>query len=261
MKLVSFNIRCDHGQDGINNFCHRQDLIVRVIQREKPDLIGFQEMLPHMRSRLEESLGQAYLFVGCGRGKDLGDESMSVALRRDRLELVNLDVFWLSETPGVPGSRFKEQSDCPRLCTHVLVHALDDGRLLHVYNTHLDHISSRARQLGLAMVLEMIRRDQREWPHPIVLMGDFNATPDSQELGLMRQMPEMQDFTAEIPWSFHAFGGLEEKGEGQKIDYIFASGLVCQGARRWMDKEAGVYLSDHYPVEVCCRLEDEGSVK
>ena len=164
MKLVSFNIRCDHGQDGINNFCHRQDLIVRVIQREKPDLIGFQEMLPHMRSRLEESLGQAYLFVGCGRGKDLGDESMSVALRKDRLELVNLDVFWLSETPGVPGSRFKEQSDCPRLCTHVLVHALGDGRLLHVYNTHLDHISSRARQLGLAL--------EEETALPTVLIND-----------------------------------------------------------------------------------------
>ena len=46
-------------------------------------------------------------------------------------------------------------------------------------------------------------------------MGDYNATPDSEELGLMRQMPQMQDFTAEIPWSFHAFGDLEKKGEGQ----------------------------------------------
>ena len=48
MKLVTFNIRCDFGQDGENNFEYRKDLILKKIAQEKPDMICFQEVLPHI---------------------------------------------------------------------------------------------------------------------------------------------------------------------------------------------------------------------
>ena len=43
MKYVTFNIRCDFGQDGANNFIYRRPLILEKIRQEKPDIIGFQE--------------------------------------------------------------------------------------------------------------------------------------------------------------------------------------------------------------------------
>ena len=45
MKVVTFNIRCDYGQDGLNEFANRKELILRKINQEKPDIIGFQEVL------------------------------------------------------------------------------------------------------------------------------------------------------------------------------------------------------------------------
>jgi endonuclease/exonuclease/phosphatase family metal-dependent hydrolase len=68
MKFVTFNIRCDRPQDGENQFPYRQPLIVRVIEREQPDVICFQEVEPHMAAWLKKSLPDYYV-IGCGRGK------------------------------------------------------------------------------------------------------------------------------------------------------------------------------------------------
>ena len=37
MKLVTFNIRCDYGEDGENNFVFRKPLILEKLRREEPD--------------------------------------------------------------------------------------------------------------------------------------------------------------------------------------------------------------------------------
>ena len=47
MKIATFNIRCDYGQDGDNNFRYRKPLILEKLAEEKPDIVCFQEVLPH----------------------------------------------------------------------------------------------------------------------------------------------------------------------------------------------------------------------
>lgn len=68
MKIVTFNIRCDYGQDGNNNFCFRKPLILEKLSREAADIICFQEALPHMAAWLREAL-QEYYVIGCGRSQ------------------------------------------------------------------------------------------------------------------------------------------------------------------------------------------------
>lgn len=87
MKVVTFNIRCDYGQDGLNEFANRKELILRKINQEKPDIIGFQEVLPHVAKWLKENLNEYYV-IGCGRGANLRDEQMSIAYHRDRINLI-----------------------------------------------------------------------------------------------------------------------------------------------------------------------------
>ena len=48
MKVVTFNIRGDFGVDGENNFCFRKPLILKKLAQEQPDIIGFQEVMPHV---------------------------------------------------------------------------------------------------------------------------------------------------------------------------------------------------------------------
>ena len=107
MKLVTFNIRCDFGQDGENNFEYRKDLILKKIAQEKPDMICFQEVLPHIAKWLKENLTEYYV-IGCGRSPELRDEQVSIAYRKDRLNLMEMQSYWLSETPYVPASRYAE---------------------------------------------------------------------------------------------------------------------------------------------------------
>ena len=129
MKIVTFNVRCDYGQDGPNNFCFRQPLILRRLAAEKPDVIGFQEVLPHVQRWLREAL-PGYTVVGCGRGADYQGEAMTLAVRNETAELLDWRTFWLSPHPDVPGSRYQDQSECPRTCADAILYLRAEGRAL-----------------------------------------------------------------------------------------------------------------------------------
>lgn len=172
MKIATFNIRCDYGQDGPNNFCFRQPLILRRLAAEKPDVIGFQEVLPHVQRWLREAL-PGYTVVGCGRGADYQGEAMTLAVRNETAELLDWRTFWLSPHPDVPGSRYQDQSECPRTCADAILYLRAEGRALRVYNTHLDHLSASARAKGLHRILERMQADRRRLALPAVLMGGF----------------------------------------------------------------------------------------
>lgn len=90
MKLVTFNIRCDYGQDGENCFQFRKSFIKQKILCEKPDVICFQEVLPHVAVWLKEELEDDYYVVGCGRSKELDNEQMSVAYRKEKWNLISI---------------------------------------------------------------------------------------------------------------------------------------------------------------------------
>lgn len=181
MKIATFNIRCDYGQDGPNNFSCRQPLILRRLAAEQPDIIGFQEVLPHVQRWLRTAL-PGYTVLGCGRSRDYADEAVTLAVRNDTAEVLSLDTFWLSPTPRLPGSRYPVQSICPRTCAAAVIYLREWEIPIRVYNTHLDHEGAPAREQGLRQILARIRRDRAELPMPAVLMGDFNATPGAPEL-------------------------------------------------------------------------------
>lgn len=249
MKFVTFNLRCDWAQDGANCFVYRQPLILKTIVQEMPDVIGFQEVLPHMAAWLKQNLAD-YCIVGCGRGTALDDEQMSVAFLRDRYNLVSMNTFWLSETPLVPGSRYQEQSSCPRTCTEVVLCEVETGRVLRILNTHLDHKGAGARRLGLMQILRYLEKAELFPDAPVILMGDFNASPDSEEMTAFNDFPGYVNATKDIGITFH---GYMKANPPEYIDYIYLKGcIVCNHIEKWQHTENGVYLSDHYPI--CAEL-------
>ena len=170
MKLVTFNIRCDCGEDGRNNFCFRKPLILEKLRREAPDAICFQEALPHVAAWLKEALPD-YSVIGCGRSETLEDEQMAVAYRKDRLNLIAMETFWLSETPWAPGSRYPRQSICPRTGTEALFQDLASRQVFRLTNVHLDHEFPEARERALAQLLARAE-DRRLFPRaPEVIAG------------------------------------------------------------------------------------------
>lgn len=249
LKLVTFNIRCDYGQDGDNNFEYRKPFILEKLTAERPDLICFQEVLPHVAIWLKENLADYYV-IGCGRSETLEDEQMTIAFRKKRLNLISMETFWLSPTPCIPGSRYEEQSICPRVCTEAVLEVLPEKQVFRLVNLHLDHMGSRARLLGLEQIVRRMNDSKSFTDAPIILTGDFNAEPDAPELKQMEKWPEFRLLTGDIGITYHGF--LPEDTPGS-IDHIFIRDGKHAGLRAltpicWKDQKKGLWLSDHYPI-------------
>ena len=245
MKFVTFNLRCDHQQDGPNCFQFRQPLILRVIGQEKPDVICFQEVLPHMAAWLKKSLPDYYI-VGCGRGERLDGEQMTVAFRKEDYQLLEMHTFWLSETPSVPGSRYPDQSSCPRTCTDAVLMEEKTGRVFRVLNTHLDHVGKEARRRGLLQILRHAEAPGLFPDVPRILAGDLNADPAAEEMAPLSKEPGWVNVSLQVGITYHGYGKTDSP---EQIDYIVLGGpLRCAGIQKWTHQENGVYLSDHYPL-------------
>jgi endonuclease/exonuclease/phosphatase family metal-dependent hydrolase len=247
MKLVTFNIRCDYDQDGKNSFRFRNRLILDKIEKEKPDIICFQEVLPHVALWLKENL-KDYNVIGCGREEDLEGEQTSIAYRKMSFDLISMEVFWLSEMPKVVASRYEDQSICPRICTKALFQNLETKEVFRVYNTHLDHIGVLSRRLSLIQIMDKITVEDEFIHAPAILTGDFNALPESPEMEVIKLYPNFYDLTQELTGTFHEYGELAVP---EKIDYIIADKVFeCRIVSLWDDCSNCIYLSDHYPVIV-----------
>ena len=249
MKIVTFNLRCAWRGDDINAFPNRGGMILEKLAEEKPDIVCFQEGTERNIAFLRRALPE-YDIVFNQRDADYSGEGLATALRRERVTLCRLNFFWLSETPEVPGSRFPEQSNCPRICQSLLVRTAE-GKLLRVYNNHLDHASDSARILGIHCLLEHIEQDNKTNDFPFFILGDFNALPDSETIRYCNtcQSVPITDLTAGCGGTYHDFG----REEPSKIDYIYADRQMAgrpYTAAVWEDQMNGVYLSDHYPVAV-----------
>ncbi len=244
IKIVTFNLRSVWKGDGINAFIHRAGLIYEKIQKEQPDIVAFQEVIePHYD--LLTKLMPEYTFLGQFRNADYRGEGVYIAIKNADWMTVFYDVFWISPTPHVPASRFEGQSHCPRICATAAVRHKKSGKILRVANIHLDHIGEAARVKGIRCVLDKLAEYEHDYPLPTLLMGDFNAEPNSETIAMTNEV--LQDLTAEIPLTFHDYG----REDHCKIDYIYATPTFVGAVRSikiWDDVNEGIYLSDHYPI-------------
>lgn len=243
MKIVTFNIRCDYGEDGENDFCFRKPLILEKIRKEQADIICFQEVLPHVAAWLREELKEYYV-IGCGRSATLEDERVAVAYRADRMNLIRMETWWLSEEPYTPASRYPDQSTCPRVCTEAVFAVPGTGQVFRVVNVHLDHEGAGAREKGLRQILEKLEQETFFPQAPAVIAGDMNAEPDSREMRVLEAYPSYENVTDGIGITYHGY----MRAEPLCIDYIITRGFACESVEKWEDVKEGVFLSDHYPV-------------
>lgn len=252
MKIVTYNLRVDLTGDGVNSFTNRKGHVIDKIETEMPDVIGFQEVTPSMLAYLSRKLTD-YTIIGCGRAHDYLGEHNPVAFNKNKYELIHLDMTWLSDTPYVPGSRFEIQSRWPRIITHTILRPIGEGEPFHMYNTHLDHVSSEARQKGAARLIEKIEEDQRTHPFPLLITGDFNALPESGEIKMLSE--RFINLTSGVGVTFHDFGC----GALGQIDYIFTEGFCAVSEPvKWTEEWNRVFLSDHYPVQIDVERKDGG---
>jgi len=250
MKIVTYNIRFSWSGDGINSFTHRAGFMFEKILNEMPDVIAFQEVIPVMLTYLRRIMPE-YTFVGSGRNKDYDGEGLYIAFRTDRYALLGCDIFWLSDTPREAGSRFENQSSCPRIVVEAVLRETETNKKYRIVDVHLDHASDEARCTGMEFLLDFLSKKQADNFSETVILGDFNSTPTDKVIEMCDGDTKLglRDITKDIPVTFHGFGSEETK-----IDCIYVtSGIKCNNVRAWDECRNGIYLSDHYPI--CAEVE------
>lgn len=246
MKIVTFNLRCPWDEiDGGNTFVSRAGAILNKITDEMPDIICFQEATERSVAFLRKYLNEYYILFN-SRESNLRGEGLAVAYNKNKLEIFGMDVFWLSDTPKTAGSRYQNQSNCPRVCQVALFRS-NSNRLFRICNVHLDHRGEGARLSAIRQIAGYFENTADAEKTPYLIMGDFNAKPDSEVIEFCNKSG-MTDLTEKIETTFHKFGA-----ESRKIDYIFAgnfNNMQNISVAVWDDsnKENGRYLSDHYPI-------------
>lgn len=258
MKIVTFNLRCVWNKEGKNSFIHRAGLIYDKISREMPDVMAFQECTPQIMELMEKMFPE-YAFCGQYRSENYWGEGLFVAVKKTDWTVLSYESFWLSPTPYVAGSRFPIQSDCPRICNVVQIRGKESGKMLRIFNVHLDHISDEARIEGIKCLLEKMEEFNARLALPAVILGDFNAGPECSTIKYCNEYEKtpLCDVTKDIPLTYHGWGGVLIP-EWEKIDYIYVSGgleKALSDVGLWKDVSDGIYLSDHYPVYVDFDLE------
>lgn len=247
MKIVTYNMRCIYNAevDGINSFIHRGGMVLDVILQKKPDVICFQEAMPKHMAFLRKHLAPEYTVLFTQREPGLTGEGLAVAYRQDSCSLYGLEVFWLSPTPGEIASKFPGQSMHSRIGHRLWFKNEATGNQFCLYNLHLEELSEDVRVLQMEVALN--RADQETLP--TLVMGDLNSTPERNVIAFC-QSRGFEELTRNIPITFHAFG---KRDPGYKLDYFLAkpeTAKLCSNAHIWDECYNGIYLSDHYPVEI-----------
>lgn len=249
ITVATFNLRTHRGRDGENAWEQRVDAVAATFTRLGATLVGTQEGHPEMLADLAARLPD-FRWVGQSRFGEQPDEYCALFYRPAEVEIDAVGHFWLSETPDVPASQSWESS-LPRMCTWARCRFGASGPALTVYNTHLDHVSERARLEGVRVIARALEARRRDDHLPALLMGDLNAGWGSAPLRFLREDLGLRDaFAASGPEAvgrtFHGFAG---GSAGDPIDYIFGTpDLALRGAQVFREQIGGRYPSDHYPL-------------
>lgn len=252
MRVMTFNLRTDSIFDIRNPWKSRKTMVNNIIAMYNPDILGVQELNNSMFKDLSESLKEQYNMVGEARTKNLFAEKNDILVKKSH-RIKSHTTFWLSSEPERVGSS-QWHSLFPRICTTALIE-MECGKMVRVYNTHLDCISPWARDYGLKKISEIIEENYESEKVPVMLMGDFNATPHSKTIkNFIALNKDKRNFIAvqEINKDMYSESTMSKfKGatKGMHIDYIFVSdefNVMSSEIVRY--NENGKYPSDHYPL-------------
>lgn len=251
MVFMTLNLRFRNDHDGPNCWEKRRHLILDLVAKHEPAVLGTQEGTVSQLRFLQACLAGYELFAP-QRCWDDDCQYCSLFIRTGSVQPLEGGEFWLSETPSVHKS-LGWDSAFPRMMSYGNFLDTESNRSVCVAVTHLDHVGTEARkqQAGIA-------RDWLALRHgPRILMGDFNDHPGSEvhqllasrESGLFDTWQALLRPEGANSMTYHNFQGVPQIS---RMDWILASReFRVEDAQIVYDHSPeGRYPSDHFPYMV-----------
>jgi endonuclease/exonuclease/phosphatase family metal-dependent hydrolase len=252
MNIISFNIRYNTPNDGENAWPHRIEMVSGLLKFHDADIFGLQEALIGQIEDVKNQLPQ-YEWFGVGRddGKE-GGEFSPVFYNPAKFILLKHGTFWLSETPEKPSKGWDAALN--RVVTWGRFQSKVTGKQFMVFNTHFDHRGVEARKNSAELIYKKIREMVQDKNLPVILTGDFNLTPDTEPIQLLKKyMADSREVSEEPPYgpvgTFQSFN-IDAPMEN-RIDYVFVyGGVKVLKYAILTDFKEHRFPSDHLPVFV-----------
>ena len=255
LRLISYNIRMTTPKDtGLAAWDVRKFASINMIRKECPDVIGFQEPRWPQLDYLYEQLPGYDHYAEDKEGGLKESQCEAIFWRKDKYELLEKGMYWLSSTPDVVSKGW----DGNRRIT-VWVHLKDktSGRDFWYFCTHMDHRGMVARQKAAELNVEKMEEIAGD-KAVVFISGDMNSQRDTKTGQFLVPYDDWMDDareTAKITDDHRTYGGFDDSSRSLWLDYIFSRNAHPLHYRT-LDSptEYGVaHISDHYPI--CCDYE------
>lgn len=249
LTVMTFNLRFASDTPP-NAWAQRRPVMRACIEQVSPDVFGTQEGVYSQLKDMAADL-PGYAWIGLGRDGGSRGEFMTIFYQTKRLDPLEFDHFWLSDTPNLIASTNWGNTN-RRMVTWVKFQDLKTHKPFYFFNTHLDHQVQVAREKGAALIRQRI--EELKTDLPVILGGDFNADAGANkaysiltEDGFLTDTwPTALTRRNETYNSFHNYQPVQNS---QRIDWILGRGIT---QTFWSEvvlfKKDGQYPSDHFPV-------------
>ncbi len=222
VNIMSFNIRqsgANNELDGDNGWLNRKSYVMDYLNNSGMDVLCLQEVRKSQGEDITATLSAKYKGVYFGREPIANPEGLMTIYNAQKFELVSQEMFWLSETPEVASKGWG--ANYYRICAVLVLKEKATGKLLNVFNVHLDHQVELSRVNGLKLVMERLKAKEG---HAIVA-GDFNTTSASGCYNIIGDV--MTDCSsapgAKVFSTCQGFGAGKGNQNGSPIDFIFVN--------------------------------------
>lgn len=255
LKVITFNVRYYNQSDGSNIWDLRKESALDFIRYEAPDFLGLQEAWLNQINDFNGGL-KGYKWIGVGRDSgEQNGEFCSIFYNSDEWETQDSGTFWLSETPSKPSKSW--DAAYPRICTWGVFKNRATSRVIHVFNTHFDHIGVEARKNSASLILKII--EEKTGFKNVILIGDFNLEPQEEPISILKS--KLSDSFEKAAFRFGevgTFNGFKsDEIPTARIDYVFFSkefeSKKYSAESKLID---GRFLSDHFPVIVVMKIQE-----
>ena len=206
ISVMSFNIKSSRGQAGV-----QIDLLAQALASWKPDVVLLQEV--DKNRPISGSIDMpAYLGERLGYYSTFGANVIRPGESQYGTAILSRFPITSSENTLLPRPAGTQQ----RGLLHAVIDV--DGTSLGAYVTHLEHTSADARLQQVTAIRDLLAGDEG----PVVLGGDFNATPGTPVMALARTF--VTDTWAEVGTG----SGLTAPSSTPRarIDYLLHRGAV-----------------------------------
>lgn len=258
LHVMSFNLRYASDTPP-NSWPERRPVMQQLLLQERPHVIGTQEGLYQQLRDIQSDLPVYYDSVGQGRDGGSKGEAMQVFYDSRRLEALEHDHYWLSDTPDVVGSK-TWGGCCPRMVTWIRFADKDTGEQFYLLNTHLEAFDAGARSKSADLILQRMS-EEFDPALPVLMTGDFNEPAAEGRTvydKLVTDGPMVDTWVtakerSALYATFHGYRPLTPNGD--RIDWILSTPHVeTRYAAINTFSRQGQFPSDHLPVQAVVTL-------